>query len=119
MRTRTILPSKDRAGARTLAKVAVVALLATGVAGAAGPAEAAGKSGLLFNCYTQWWNTAYAQGCEGSGAKLEGRYRSHVDCSGPDSGRTFDHRWQKGETGLVHAGDCTWGITDGDIAYLG
>jgi hypothetical protein len=102
-------------------KTAVVALLAAGVVGfgAGNPAEAAGKSGLLYNCFTQWWNTAYAQGCEGSGAKHEGRYKSEVDCSFADSGRSYTRRWQKGETGLHNGGSCTYGVTNGWIYYAG
>lgn len=120
MRTLTSLSSSRASALSLVVKAVVVALLAIGATWVAtAPASAGGQSGKLYNCYTQWWNTAFAQGCADPGAKHAGRYRSEVDCSFIDSGRSYERRWQKNETGLHNGGSCTYGVTNGWIYYAG
>lgn len=54
-------------------KTVVVCILAAGVGFGGAPSSfAAGKSGSVNNCYTQWWNTALAQSCDSPGASDAG-----------------------------------------------
>lgn len=99
-------------------KVAVVALMAAGLAGFGNSAPALGEPGTsptTYNCYTQWWNTAWAQSCKSGGAAKKGYYKSEVDCSGVDSGRSLVKWREKGDTKTHKGKDCVFGITNGWI----
>ncbi|MFC8901901.1 hypothetical protein, partial [Micromonospora sp. NPDC057140] len=69
-----------------------------------------------FNCYTQWWNTAWAQKCDSPGAKYAGTYVSGVDCSLQSSKSMRVVRTQ-GSTSTVSGTDCTFSASNGWISY--
>ncbi|MDG4766782.1 hypothetical protein O7632_22160 [Solwaraspora sp. WMMD406] len=96
----------------------VLALLAAGAFSltATGPAVAGGTSGSVFNCYTQWWNTAWAQKCGAPGAKYTGTYVSGIGCSA-QSGKRIDVVRVQGSRGTVSGPDCTFSANNGWISY--
>lgn len=99
-------------------KAAALGLLAAGslalTTGA--PAVAAGTSGTVFNCYTQWWNTAWAQKCDSPGAKYTGSYYSGVACSSQTDKSMKVVRLQGSRT-TQSGTDCTFGASNGWITY--
>lgn len=102
---------------RRVAQVAVLGLLAMGSVGltATTPAFASGTSDTKFNCYTQWWNTAWAQKCP-SGATWTGVYTSGVVCSSQTDKSMAVVRVQGSNT--VESGDdCSHSASDGWISY--
>lgn len=105
-------------GQRRVAQVAVLGLLAAGAVGvtATAPAAASGTSSKTFNCYTQWWNTAWAQKCDSPGAKYTGTYQSGVACSA-ESDKSFYKVRLQGSTATYSGSDCTFGASNGWISY--
>jgi hypothetical protein len=104
---------------KRIAQGAILGLLALGTIGvtAAAPANAAGTSAPIFNCYTQWWNTAWAQKCSSPGAKFAGTYYSGVTCSGLDGDGLMSVVRTKGSTATRSGGDCLYSASDGWIDY--
>lgn len=104
---------------KRVAQATALAMLSAGAVGmmAAGPAAAAGTSSKIFNCYTQWWNTAWAQKCDSPGAQYAGTYVSGVACSSePD--KTMSKGRTQGSTATYSGSDCTFGASNGWISYL-
>jgi hypothetical protein len=102
-------------GKRAAQAAVLVTLFAGAVGMAAGPATAQGKSNELFNCYTQWWNTAWAQECP-QGATWSGVYTSGVACSLQSGKRMSVVRPQGSST--THSGeDCMYRASQGWINY--
>jgi hypothetical protein len=63
-------------------KLATLALTAIGMTTIAPSiAQASGTGNYIYNCYGQWWDTAWAQACAWPGATEEGTYRSTADCN--------------------------------------
>ena len=112
------MQSASQVGKR-LAQAAVLGLLAAGTAGmvATGPASAAGTSSKVFNCYTQWWNTAWAQQCDSPGAKYAGKYISGVDCTA-QSGKSIEVGRAQGSTTTAKGSDCVFSASKGWITYV-
>ncbi|MFF5073796.1 hypothetical protein ACFY2R_22000 [Micromonospora olivasterospora] len=81
------------------------------------PAFAAGTSSPVFNCYTQWWNTAWAQKCDSPGAKYAGTYVSGVACSA-QADKSMSIGRVQGSTATVSGTDCTFGASNGWITYV-
>jgi len=77
---------------------------------------AAGTSGTAYNCYTQWWNTAWAQKCNRGGAHYAGTYESSVKCSAQGTRYLTKFRLQK-STATYSGADCTFSASAGDIFY--
>ncbi|QOC94171.1 hypothetical protein [Micromonospora craniellae] len=104
---------------KRVAQTAVLGLLAAGTAGmvATSPAFAAGTSSKVFNCYTEWWNTAWAQKCSAPGATWAGAYDSGVACSAQADKSMRVGRTQ-GSTNTVSGTDCTFGASNGWITYV-
>lgn len=103
-----------RFGAKAAQALTVGALAAGVIAlGFGAPAGAAGKTGTTDGCYTQWWNTAWGQGC--SSATRNAIYYSSVDCSGADGGRELWVGRGVGSTSFQSGTDCWWGINSGKI----
>lgn len=96
---------------------ALSALTITAFAVAAPPAFGAGTSGKVNNCYTQWWNTAWAQKCDSPGASVSGNYTSIVDCSAPEiPDRSMNVNRSLNSTDTVSGySNCAWGINTGYI----
>lgn len=109
---------RSRTAAKRIAQVAVLGLLAAGAVGvtATAPAVAGGMSTTVFNCYTQWWNTAWAQKCNSPGAKYTGTYVSGVACSSQTDKAMSKVRLQ-GSTTTYSGTDCTFSASDGWITY--
>jgi len=106
---------------RLAASAAAAALAASGLVtlgSPATPAVAQGSSNTVHNSYTQWWNTAWAQNCDGSGAAHAGRYESGIECSFQGD-KVLQVRRAKGDTGWVSGDDCRFKADNGTIAYLG
>jgi hypothetical protein len=106
---------------RTVVRQALaLGLLAVGFVGfsATAPASAAGTSNVEYNCYTQWWNTAWAQKCGTGGADFYGYYQSSVSCSAQGT-RTLTVQRGAGSTGTVSGPDCTFSVSNGKMDYLG
>ncbi|MFF3867201.1 hypothetical protein [Micromonospora sp. NPDC001898] len=104
---------------KRVAQAAALGMLVAGTAGmmATTPAFAAGTSTKVFNCYTQWWNTAWAQKCDAPGAKYAGAYVSGVECSAqPDKDITVGRA--QGSTSTSNGTDCTFGANNGWITYI-
>ncbi|NIL59535.1 hypothetical protein [Salinispora arenicola] len=99
--------------------MAALGLLAAGAVGltAAGPAAAAGTSDPRNNCYTQWWNTAWAQKCGSAGASDQGLYTSTAHCSGVDRLRTLTEYRKYRDDFTAKGSDCLWSVKDGLISY--
>lgn len=107
-----------RSAGKLVAQSAILLALFIGAVGitTTGPAAAEGKSKTIFNCYTQWWNTAWAQRCDNPGSEWAGVYRSGIICSLQGT-RTItvvraqhDRRDAKGP-------DCTFSASNGTISY--
>lgn len=81
--------------------------------GLAAPVNAAGKTLEAEGCYTQWWNTAWGQGC--SSATKNALCESEVDCSGVDGNRELWVGCGIGSTSFHSGTDCFWGIVEGWI----
>ncbi|RNL87811.1 hypothetical protein EFE23_26545 [Micromonospora solifontis] len=96
----------------------MLGLLGVGAVGltATTPAVAAGTSNSIFNCYTQWWNTAWAQKCSSPGAKYAGTYTSGVACSSQADKSMSIGRAQY-STATYSGTDCTFGASNGWITY--
>ncbi len=100
-------------------QLAVIGALAAGVVAftATGPATAAGTSSSENNCYTQWWNTAWAQKCGSGGARVGGVYDSWVTC---DPLSTHPHLIQnrpRGNTQTFSGDDCGVKAFNGKIDF--
>lgn len=101
-------------------QVAVLGALAAGVFGfvISGPASAAGTSSSSYNCYTQWWNPAWAQKCGSGGASVVGNYESSVSCSA--QGTRYKNVYRlAGSTSTAKGSDCTFSVGNGKIRYTG
>lgn len=98
-------------------KAAVLVALLVGAVGmtATNPAVAAGTSGKIFNCYTQWWNTAWAQKCS-PGATWTGRYVSGIACS-LQADKTLAVVRLQGSTATYSGSQCLVGASNGWISY--
>ncbi len=109
---------RSRLAGKRVVQAAVLGLLASGAIGltAAAPATASGTSNVVFNCYTQWWNTAWAQKCFSPGAKWAGHYYSTVDCSAQGSRLLKKFRVQNSTT-TYSGGDCTFSVGNGKMTY--
>ncbi|GAB3801752.1 hypothetical protein [Micromonospora zhanjiangensis] len=107
---------QKRSVSKRATRVAVLGLLAAGATGAiaTSPAFAAGTSDTVGNCYTQWWNTAWAQKCPAPGAKWTETYESGITCSA-QGGRTLTVGRAKGSTSTVNGSDCTFSASNGWI----
>lgn len=102
---------------RKLTQAAVLGLLTAGAIAIGGPsATAAGTSAPIFNCYTQWWNTAWAQKCNSPGAKWAGTYESPISCSAQGTRYLTKFRPQ-GSTTTYSGPDCTFSASNGRITY--
>lgn len=102
--------------AKTLKVGVISALTVTAFAITAPAAFAAGQSGKVNNCYTQWWTTAWAQKCDSPGASVAGNYTSIVDCSKPQvSDRSLTLNRSKDSTDTISGEDCLYGINTGYI----
>lgn len=108
----------SRAAGRMIAQMGVLGLLAVGAVGvtATAPALASGTSDTMFNCYTQWWNTAWAQKCP-NGATWSGVYVSGVSCSGVDSDGYMEIARAQGSTAVYSGDDCIYSASDGWMSY--
>ncbi|HEY0698623.1 MAG TPA: hypothetical protein VGD43_12535 [Micromonospora sp.] len=106
--------------ARSIAKAGVLGLLAAGAIGIGlnTPALAGGTSTSSYNCYTQWWNTAWAQKCGGSGAAVVGWYRSDAYCS-YEADKWLEKYRLPGSTATYSGTSCTFSVTGGRLTYLG
>lgn len=105
---------------RRLAQAAVLGLLTAGALAMGGPsATAAGTSEPIFNCYTQWWNTAWAQKCDPDkgGAKWAGTYESSISCSAQGTRYLTKGRLQGSTTTTYSGSDCTFSASNGKITY--
>ena len=109
---------RSRVARKQVAQAAVLGLLAFGAVGvtATAPAVAAGTSSSVFNCYTQWWNTAWAQKCNSPGAKYTGTYVSGVACSA-QADKSMSHVRLQGSTATYSGTSCTFGASSGWITY--
>lgn len=103
---------------RRAGQATVLAVLALGVAGviAAVPANAAGTSSSAYNCYTQWWNTAWAQKCGSGGADKFGTYESKADCNN-ESDKYLTKLRNQGSTAVYSGSDCSFKVNSGSIIY--
>lgn len=103
----------------TVQAVALTALAAGAIAvSATAPASAAGTSTSHYNCYTQWWNTAWAQKCAAGGADVVGWYESTVSCSSqPD--KYLDKYRLAGNATTYSGVDCSFSVSNGQLSYLG
>ncbi|GAA1641889.1 hypothetical protein ACFQY4_22535 [Catellatospora bangladeshensis] len=106
-----------RLTAKKVAQAAVLGALAAGTFGlGANAAVAQGATGDVYNCYTQWWNTAWAQKCYSAGAEATGTYESTIDCS--VTGRRYLPKFRRvGSTTTYPGVDCTFSASNGDIYY--
>jgi|APThiThiocy_cv2_1041547.scaffolds.fasta_scaffold00386_42 glutamate dehydrogenase/leucine dehydrogenase len=97
-------------------KLATVSMLAAGVTLVAAPiaANAGGISPSANRCYTQWWNTSWAQRCDG--ATLAAKYTSNVKCSWPEiPNRSLTATRSVGSTDTFWGADCMYGAYGGTI----
>jgi hypothetical protein len=107
---------------KRLAQAAVLGILSLGAVGvttmgAVAPAAARGTSGEVLNCWTQWWNTAWAQKCSSAGAAFTGTYISRVACSSePDKSLRVGRA--KGSTKDMPGADCSFRVSNGRITYI-
>ncbi|MDG4838459.1 hypothetical protein O7631_18240 [Micromonospora sp. WMMD967] len=94
------------------AEAFAIGAIAAGVIafGFGAPANAAGKTLEAEGCYTQFWNTAWGQGC--SSATKNAVYDSEVNCTGADGNRWLTVGRAKGSTSFHSGTDCFWGISD-------
>lgn len=104
---------------KAVRQAATFAALVVGVVGIgiSSPASGAGTSNKSYNCYTQWWNTAWAQKCDG-GAAVVGRFESSVSCSAQGTRYLTTYRL-KGDDRVVKGSDCTFSASNGKLTYLG
>ena len=111
--------TRSRRLGKRVAQAAVLGLFAAGTAGVmvTSPAFAADKSSSVFNCYTQWWNTAWAQKCNTPGAKYAGTYVSGVACSA-QSDKSMTQGRVRGSRDTRYGADCTFGASNGWITYV-
>jgi hypothetical protein len=107
-----------RVSARTLGELAALFALSLGIAGLAAPgtAQAAGTSSSVMNCYTQWWNTAWAQKCSAPGAAFTGSFESKIACSAQGDKYLTVGRAQH-STATVSGSDCAHSASNGSITY--
>ncbi len=84
---------------------------------ATAPASAAGTSKTHYGCYTQWWNTAWAQKCP-TGNTVVGTFESSVACSAQGTRYLSKYRLP-GSTTQYDGADCTFSASNGDLRYLG
>jgi hypothetical protein len=119
MRTPASAPQAGTA-MKALAKAAVLGLLTFGVVsfGYSAPAIAAGTSPTVHNCYTQWWNTAWGQGCVSPGATNAGTYKSEIACS-LQGDKTLSRARSKNSTTFYSGTDCRHSASNGKIWYGG
>jgi hypothetical protein len=102
---------------RLLAQLAVLGLLVFGATLLTGTsASAQGTSSRVYNCYTQWWNTAWAQRCAQPGAAWAGGYESTVSCSLQGT-RSLSVRRSQGSVADFPGADCTFSVSNGQIRY--
>ncbi|MER7169590.1 hypothetical protein ABT336_26485 [Micromonospora sp. NPDC000207] len=104
---------------KRIAQAAVLGLLTASATGmmATNSAFAAGSSSKTFNCYTQWWTTAWAQKCDAPGAQYAGTYISGIACSA-QTDKSFDRVRPQGSTTTVPGTDCTFGASNGWLNYI-
>jgi hypothetical protein len=97
---------------RSAAQALVIGAVAAGVLafGFGASANAAGKTLEAEGCYTQYWNTAWGQGC--SSATMNAIYDSEVDCTGVDGNRYLTVGRGIGSTSFHYGTDCFFGISD-------
>ncbi|MFC4149035.1 hypothetical protein ACFO0M_22505 [Micromonospora mangrovi] len=109
---------RSRLTGKRVVQAAVLGLLAGGTVGltATAPAAASGTSTTVFNCYTQWWNTAWAQKCSSPGAKYSGAYYSGVACS-YQTDKSMRKVRSAGSTTTYSGTDCTYSASNGWISY--
>lgn len=107
-----------RSSRKRIGQALVLGLLGVGAVGltATTPAVAAGTSNSIFNCYTEWWNTAWAQKCSSPGAKYAGTYTSGIACSSQTDKSMSIGRAQY-STATYSGTDCTFGASNGWITY--
>lgn len=107
-----------RISVKKLGEAALLTAMAGGIFGLAAPgtAQAAGTSGTVAGCYTQWWNTAWAQKCPSPGAVFTGTYQSSVNCSVTGTRYLTVGRAQH-STGTVSGSDCAFSASNGKIIY--
>ncbi|MFF5230965.1 hypothetical protein [Dactylosporangium sp. NPDC000521] len=106
------------AARKSVVKVSALSALTLAAFMVATPAAfAAGTSGKVNNCYTQWWNTAWAQKCDAPGASVSGNYTSIVDCSAPEiPDRSMNVTRSTNSTDTVPGySNCIYGINTGYI----
>lgn len=85
--------------------------------GVSSPASAGGTSNTTYNCYTQWWSTAWAQKCP-NGATKVGNYESSVSCSAQGTRYKTVYRLA-GDSRSLDGADCTFSVGNGKLTYLG
>ncbi len=109
--------TKKSAAVNVLKVSALSVLSITAFAVAAPAAFGSGTSGKVNNCYTQWYNTAWAQKCDSPGASVAGNYTSIVDCSAPEApDRSMSVTRSKNSTDTVPGySNCYYGINTGYI----
>jgi hypothetical protein len=99
--------------------VAALSILAFGatMTAATAPAIASGTSSSHYGCYTEWWNTAWAQKCP-SGAQVVGNYESSVYCSA--QGTRYLTKYRLAGNSTTYSGsDCAFSVSNGTLTYLG
>ena len=99
----------------TMAGLFTAGIIALGIAG---PAAAGGTSSSDFNCYTQWWNTAWAQKCYSGGADTTGNFQSGIECTAQFD-KSFT-KWRVAYSTATYSGvSCTFAADKGWLHYLG
>ena len=93
---------------------AVVAVLA--LVGAQQASAVSGTSGSTYKCYTETWNTAWAQKCDPSGPSKAGTFVSQVACS-VQADKSMDVRRALKANGTVYGKDCTFSASNPRISW--
>ncbi|MDQ1306997.1 MAG: hypothetical protein QG671_2829 [Actinomycetota bacterium] len=99
--------------ATVLLSVVGIGLASVGLAPAA---SAGGTSSSVYGCYTQWWNTAWAQKCSSGSPSQPGIYLSTAYCKAGFDQIVQRHRYP-GESETFNGNDCSIKVTGGKIEH--